>query len=83
MTEKHPKNRKPDPQRVAILRSLPQSVKEQITGAEAEAFMYDKDLPETLLAKLQDYLIEDVSEGESHISPPAEHTASKEDPNDK
>ncbi len=50
---------KPDPQRVAILRSLPPEVKEQITGEEAEAFMYNHELPETLLEKLKDYLIEE------------------------
>ena len=52
---------KPDPQRVAILRSLPLEVKEQITGEEAEAFMYNRDLPESLLEKLKEYLVEDES----------------------
>ncbi len=50
---------KPDPQRVAILRSLPLEVKEQITGEEAEAFMYNRELPESLLEKLKDYLVEE------------------------
>lgn len=50
---------KPDPQRVAILRSLPLEVKEQITGKEAEAFMYNRELPESLLEKLKDYLVEE------------------------
>ena len=50
---------KPDPQRVAILRSLPLEVKEQLTGEEAEAFMYNRELPESLLEKLKDYLVED------------------------
>ncbi len=50
---------KPDPERVAILRSLPQEIKEQISGDEAEAFMYNRDLPESLLAKLQGYLVAD------------------------
>ncbi len=50
---------KPDPQRVAILRSLPLEVKEQISGEEAEAFMYNRELPESLLEKLKDYLIEE------------------------
>ena len=54
----HPKE-KPDPERVAILRSLPQTIKEQITGAEAEAFMYNRELPESLLEKLQGYLVSD------------------------
>lgn len=50
---------KPDPQRVAILRSLPLEVKEQISGEEAEAFMYNRELPESLLKKLKDYLVEE------------------------
>jgi len=53
------KKEKPDPQRVAILRSLPLEVKEQITGEEAEAFMYNRELPESLLEKLKEYLVEE------------------------
>ncbi|HSL38925.1 MAG: hypothetical protein EHM38_06425 [Geobacteraceae bacterium] len=49
---------KPDPQRVAVLRSLPLELKQQITGEEAEAFMYNRELPESLLEKLKDYLDE-------------------------
>lgn len=56
--EKEQKN-KPNPQRVAVLRSLPLEIKEQITGEEAEAFMYDRQLPESLLEKLKDYLLDD------------------------
>jgi hypothetical protein len=50
---------KPDPQRVAILRSLPLEVKKQISGEEAEAFMYNRELPDSLLEKLKDYLVEE------------------------
>ncbi len=53
------KKEKPDPQRVAILRSLPLEVKQQISGEEAEAFMYNRELPESLLEKLKDYLVEE------------------------
>ena len=52
-------NEKPDPRRVAVLRSLPTEIKEQITGEEAEAFMYNRELPDSLLEKLKDYLTED------------------------
>ena len=52
-------SRKPDPQRVAILRSLPLTVKEQISGAEAEAFMYGEPVPDSLLEKLRDYLVDE------------------------
>lgn len=54
------KSEKPDPERVAILRSLPLEIKEQITGEEAEAFMYNRELPDSLLEKLHDYLVIDT-----------------------
>ena len=50
---------KPDPQRMAILRALPLEIKQQITGEEAQAFLYNEELPDSLLEKLKDYL-EDV-----------------------
>ena len=50
---------KPDPQRMAVLRSLPLEIKQQITGEEARAFLYNEELPESLLEKLKDYL-EDI-----------------------
>lgn len=50
---------KPDPERVNILRGLPLEIKEQITGEEAEAFMYNRELPDSLLEKLKDYLVVD------------------------
>ena len=53
------KKEKPDPQRVAILRSLPLEVKQQISGEEAEAFMYNRELPESLLEKLKDYMVDE------------------------
>lgn len=52
-------NRKPDPERVAFLRSLPLEVKEEITGAEAEAFMYGAEIPESLFEKIKDFIEED------------------------
>ncbi len=51
-----PRKEKPDPERMAVLRSLPIEVKEKITGEEAQAFLYNEDLPESLLEKLKDYL---------------------------
>lgn len=53
------KKAQPDAKRVAVLRSLPLEVKEQITGEEAEAFMYNRELPDSLLEKLKEYLDED------------------------
>ncbi len=56
---KAPHNKKPDPERMAILRSLPIEIKQQISGEEAEAFLYKKELPDSLLEKLKGYLVED------------------------
>jgi hypothetical protein len=52
------KKKKPAPQRMAMLRSLPIEIKQQITGEEADALLYDKELPDTLLEKLKDYLMD-------------------------
>jgi len=49
-------NEKPDSDRVTFLRSLPLEVKEKITGEEAEAFMFGKDIPESLYEKIKDYI---------------------------
>jgi len=54
-----PRKEKPDPERMAILRSLPLEIKQQITGEEAQAFLYKEELPESLLEKLKDYLVDD------------------------
>ena len=51
--------RKPDPDRVAFLRGLPLEVKEQITGEEAEAFMYGEEIPESLYEKIKDFIEEE------------------------
>ena len=54
-----PRKEKPDPKRMAVLRALPLGIKQQITGEEAQAFLYKEELPESLLEKLKDYL-EDI-----------------------
>lgn len=59
MTDPASPKEKPDPERVAVLRSLPLEVKEKITGEEAAAFMYCKPLPESLIEKLKDYIVLD------------------------
>ena len=41
MAEQEPGKKKPNPQKVAILRALPLEIKQQITGEEANAFIYD------------------------------------------
>lgn len=52
---------KPNPQKVAILRDLPLEIKQQITGEEAQAFIYDDEVPDSLLAKLKGFLADDES----------------------
>ena len=58
ITDKH-QGQKPDPARVAFLRALPLEVKQQLTGAETEAFMFGEELPPALLEKLKDYLVDE------------------------
>ena len=48
--------RKANPDRVAFLRSLPLEVKQQITGDEAQAFMFEEDIPESLYEKIKDFI---------------------------
>lgn len=62
-----PRKEKPSPQRMAILRSLPIEIKQQITGEEAQAFLYEEELPDSLLEKLKDYLVEKGGEEEKKI----------------
>jgi hypothetical protein len=50
--------RRPDPAKVAFLRSLPANIKENITGEEAEQFMFGTEIPESLYHKIKDYLLE-------------------------
>ena len=52
-----PRKEKPDPERVALLRALPVEIKKQITGEEAQAFIYNEELPDSLMEKLKDYLV--------------------------
>jgi hypothetical protein len=57
-----PRKEKPDPQRMAVLRSLPLEIKQQITGEEAQAFLYKEPLPDSLVEKLKPYLAEEDSQ---------------------
>ncbi|MDF1614116.1 hypothetical protein [Desulfurivibrio dismutans] len=62
MTDQSNPKVKPNPQKVAFLRELPQEIKEQITGEEAQAFIYDQEVPDSMLDKLKDYLVDDESQ---------------------
>lgn len=59
MGESKNKIKNPDPERMYILRNLPMEIKEQISGEEAAAFLNNEELPDSLLEKLQDYLVSD------------------------
>ncbi len=50
--------KRPDPDKVAFLRSLPADVKASISGEEAEQFMFGTEIPESLYYKIKDYLLE-------------------------
>jgi hypothetical protein len=52
-----PRKEKPDPQRMALLRALPIEIKQQISGEEAQAFLYNEELPDSLMEKLKDYVV--------------------------
>jgi hypothetical protein len=55
---------KPDPERMAVLRASPIEVKQQISGEEAQAFLYNEELPDSLIEKLKDYLIPEDKYGQ-------------------
>ena len=58
MEEKVPLDKnKIDPERMAVLRSLPVEVKEQISGQEARAFLYKEPLPDSLVEKLKGFIV--------------------------
>lgn len=47
------------PERMAVLKSLPVEIKQQLTGEEAQAFLYGEELPAALAEKLKDYIVDD------------------------
>ena len=60
MSEKAPIDKaKVDPERMAVLRSLPVEIKETITGEEARAFLYKEPLPDALVEKLKEFVVFD------------------------
>ena len=54
--------RKPDPAKIAFLRSLPEEIKALITGEEAEQFMFGDFIPESLYEKIKHLLLEEPDE---------------------
>ncbi len=48
--------RKPDPEKMKILRSLPVDIKQSLTKEEVNAFLYEEIWPDSLLEKLNDFI---------------------------
>ncbi len=59
MSKSEQNKKKPNPERVAFLRSLPVDVKQDITGDEAETFMFEEEIPESLYEKIKAYINEE------------------------
>jgi hypothetical protein len=59
MDEKDLSKRKPDPQRMKVLRSLPLEIKQSLTKEEVDAFLYEDVWPDSLEDKLKDYITEE------------------------
>lgn len=62
MSENKTAKRKPNPQKMAVLRSLPVEIKQSLTGEEVNCFLYEESCPESLLEKLKDYVQVDSDE---------------------
>jgi hypothetical protein len=50
--------KKPDPERLAVLRSLPKDVVESLSKEEMNAFLNEDMWPDSLADKLKDYMVE-------------------------
>jgi len=52
--------RKPDPERLEVLRRLPGEITSSFSEEEMNAFLFERDWPDSLRDKLRDYLVEDA-----------------------
>jgi len=59
MTEKKLSREKPDPAKIAALKSLPKEVMETLTGDEVRVFLKDDIWPDSLREKLKGYMVGD------------------------
>lgn len=50
--------RKPDPEKMKILRALPLHIKQSLTKEEVDAFLYEEIWPDSLQEKLKDFLVD-------------------------
>ncbi len=51
--------RKPDPVKMQVLRSLPVEIKQTLTKEEVNAFLYGDVWPDSLNEKLKNYIIDE------------------------
>ena len=57
--EKNCSAKKADPQKIQVLRMMPQKIKESLTKDEVNAFLFEDVWPDSLREKLKDYIVED------------------------
>lgn len=50
--------KKPDPEKMMVLRGLPLEIKQSLTREEVDAFLYKDEWPDSLYEKLKDYLVD-------------------------
>ena len=48
--------RKPDPEKMRVLRSMPLQIKQSLTKEEVNAFLYEELWPDSLIEKLGEFL---------------------------
>ena len=59
MEEEKSSPKKPDPSKLAALRSLPVEIVGSFTKEELHAFLYEDVWPDSLQEKLKDYIVEE------------------------
>jgi hypothetical protein len=60
MSETKEPSRRPDPERLEVLKRLPAEITGSFSKEEMHAFLFEKDWPDSLREKLRDYLVEDA-----------------------
>lgn len=57
--EKSEQAKKPDPDRLTVLRQLPAEITRSLSKEETDAFLFDDELPDSLQEKLKEFLVEE------------------------
>ena len=58
MVENNHHQKRPDPERLEVLKRFPAEVMKRLTREEVNAFLYDEVWPESLRDKLGEYLVD-------------------------